>query len=352
MKELIGGLRRDFKNLQKIGFYDDSQARIMRDRAASAIRTVTLDLYNNLNESSKSMSLLKVAIEICGGPVLRSRLEDDMKDLRKGVADEKVTKPINDLIDEEEYQDALGLVIKEIPRHKKNAQLTNFLNSRLKWAVTSIVAPEFKTANELMNNGDWKNAAPKFRWVKAFIMEYTEYFDFNQEALNDILTRLNVMSAEISQGSLDQTDTYLNQLREQAKESYDEQFEEYILLMLIDSTAYANLSTQLNNMKSKNLLKKWGWGLGILIFLIIAAASGGGGSGGSGSDTGSSGTYPSAKATCKQQYDALKSQLDSVEASASAKKSAGDTYGYNALVPQQNQLVSQLNSKAQECNNL
>ena len=52
LKELIDGLRRDFMKFQKIGFYDDSQARIMRDRAASAIRTVTLDLYNNLNESS------------------------------------------------------------------------------------------------------------------------------------------------------------------------------------------------------------------------------------------------------------------------------------------------------------
>lgn len=348
LKKLISGLRRDFKKLKEIGLYDDSQAKTMRDKAANAVRTVTLDLYNNLNESTKSMSLLKVAIEICGTPGLRSRLEDDMKDLRAGVADEKVTKPINDLMEEEKFQEALDLVVQELPKHKKNAQLTNFLHSRVKWAVTGVVAPEFRAANELVDKGNWKDAAPKFRWVKEFIMHYIEYFDFNQEALNDILERLDAMSAQITEGSLEQIDTYRNELREQAKELFDEQFEEFILLMLIDSTAYGNLSAQIPKIKRKNQFKNWAWGIGILIFLIIAGASGDGDSG----DSGSSGSGSSAATQCQKEYDALKSQLDSLESTANARKRAGDTDGYNALVPQQNTLVGQVNAKAQECNNL
>lgn len=358
LKRLINGLRKDFEKLKSVGLYDDSQARAMRDTAATAIRAVTFDLYVNLNESSKSMSLLKVAIEICGTAPLRSKLEDDMKDLKRSIEDDKVTKPINDLMEAEDYQQALELIIPAIPDNADNEKLTEFLRYRVKWAVMGIAMPEYNAANTLTESSNWKQASPKFKWVRDFVMSYISYFNFDQEGLNVILARIDSMSSSIGASTFDQIDTYRKQLIAEAKEAFEDEFEETLLIVLIDCTAYANLAHQIPKIRRKNQFKSWLYsGLGIGIFLIFAAISGSGNNS-STSDSGSSSapssgsTRSDAQAVCTQQYNALKAQVTSIDNTMNAKDRAGDTAGYNALVPQENQLVDQLNAKAHECNAL
>lgn len=345
LKRLIRELRRDFMKLKEVGLYDDSQSKQMRDKAAESIRTVTLDLYNNLNESRKSMSLLKVAIDICGTPGTRAKLMKDMDDLRSNISNERVSKPINQLVDDEKYEDALAMVEDEMPKHETNSDLQTYFHNRIKTCVTSIAARDMKAANELTDKGKFADAAPIFAKVRDLILKYIEYFNIDQDALQNLISDLELMSADLKNADLEKIDEYRNDIKAKAKEIFEDQFEEYILIMLVDASIYANLSTQVGSIRRKAAWKNWAWGIAIAIFLLIAGSSGSSDSSNTSSDSGSS---SSAFSVCKGEYDSLKSQLEAVE----AQMDSSDPDSYNAMVPRQNELVGQLNAKRDECNSL
>ena len=182
IKSLVRGLQKNFDKLQELGFRDDSSTTTMRDKAAMAIRHVYVDLYNNLNESSKSLSLLKVALEICGSPATASRLKQDMQDLKNKIVTEKVAKPINELIDAEKYLYALDLIATERPKYTSNQDLQNYFDNRTKLCVTAKAGVLLAEAKKLFNDGEHSQAKPKFDDIKDFILKYISYFNLSQKA--------------------------------------------------------------------------------------------------------------------------------------------------------------------------
>lgn len=95
--------------------------------------------------------------------------------------------------------------------------------------------------------------------------------------------------------------------------------------------------------------------VGIIVLLMILSSSGSSssttaparnsGSGSSAQSTSLKATYDS----CIANYNDLESALTTVESQMATYDRNGDTSSYNALVPQQNLLVNQANSKNDEC---
>lgn len=54
IKTLVFIVQQELNQLIDIGLYNDSQTKIMRDRAANSLRTIVLDIHNNLDELEKS----------------------------------------------------------------------------------------------------------------------------------------------------------------------------------------------------------------------------------------------------------------------------------------------------------
>jgi hypothetical protein len=88
IKELVASVSQELNKLIDLGLYDDSQTKIMRDRAANALRSIVLDLHNNLSELEKSEGLLQVAIKLAGTESLKNKLQGELEQIQKNVKDD------------------------------------------------------------------------------------------------------------------------------------------------------------------------------------------------------------------------------------------------------------------------
>ena len=88
IKGLVATVQQELNRLIDLGLYEDSQTKIMRDRAANALRTIVLDLHNNLSELSKSEGLLEVAIKLAGTESLKNKLRGELEQIQKNVKDD------------------------------------------------------------------------------------------------------------------------------------------------------------------------------------------------------------------------------------------------------------------------
>jgi hypothetical protein len=88
IKKLIATVQEELNKLIDLGLYEDSQTKIMRDRSANALRSIVLDLHNNLSEFQKSHGLLEVAIKLAGTESLKNKLNDELEQVKKSIKDD------------------------------------------------------------------------------------------------------------------------------------------------------------------------------------------------------------------------------------------------------------------------
>jgi len=88
IRNAVGDIQAEMNKLIDLGLYDDSQTKIMRDRAANALRAIVLDLHNNLSELEKSAKLLEVAIGIAGTDSLKNKLTSELEQINKNLTDD------------------------------------------------------------------------------------------------------------------------------------------------------------------------------------------------------------------------------------------------------------------------
>jgi len=85
IKKLIESIKTELNVLIDLGLFDDSQTQIMRDRAASALRIISLDLYNNLDQVEIAEKLLEISIELCGSESKKGNLLADSDQISKNL---------------------------------------------------------------------------------------------------------------------------------------------------------------------------------------------------------------------------------------------------------------------------
>ena len=266
LKNLVIILRDNFRKLKEVGYYSDSQSKAMRDKAAEALRTVYLDLYNNLKEASKSLAITKIALEIVGTEGLKTRLQEDLDDLTRNIKNDKVVKPINNLLEAEDWKGAFALIEKEKKRYKSDKELQKALDNRTKWGIAGYVSGDFVVAKKLYDRKRYSDAAPIFKDNVNFILDYLGDFDFNQELVRQVLNEANRLSSNITKANAEQVDNYRDKIVQDAKNSFGDKWENTVLVLLIDSCIFANLSVQIPKIRAKVRAKRIihnlvGWGI-------------------------------------------------------------------------------------------
>jgi hypothetical protein len=88
IKRLVSKIQLELNKLIDLGLYDDSQTKIMRDRSANAIRSIVLDLHNNLSEFEKSSGLLEIAIKLAGTESLKNKLQGELELIKNSIKDD------------------------------------------------------------------------------------------------------------------------------------------------------------------------------------------------------------------------------------------------------------------------
>lgn len=355
IKRLVRILQDSFQEIKDLGLYDDSHVKVMRDKAAEAISAVSVDLYNNLGEVTKSSALDKIALSFASGPAVISRINKDITITQQTLSREKIIKPINELIEGEEFEQAIELIINSQQAHTDNRDLQDFLATRLKWCITGIAVSQFNEGEKLYNDKKYNEAKELLVANVEFILSYLEDTDISREYVENILTEINKLTDAIGteQTAGQSLEALRNNVIDQSEEHFKDKFEKNILITIADSAIYANFAEKLPAIKRKKTIKQWAWYIiiGIIILISYGSSSGDSSTDSTGSSSSSSSSN-SAWQTCSNEYDSLKSQLDSTNSSMDSYKSAGNTEAFNNLVSQQNSLVEQVNSKATECNNL
>ncbi len=84
----VASVQEELNKLIDLGLYEDSQTKIMRDRAANALRSIVIDLHNNLSELEKSKKLLEIAVSIAGTDSLKNKLKTELEQIEKNVNDD------------------------------------------------------------------------------------------------------------------------------------------------------------------------------------------------------------------------------------------------------------------------
>jgi len=362
IKRLVKRLQDSFQEIKDLGLFEDSQVKVMRDKAAEAINIVAVDIFNNLDEKTKASALVKVAQSLATGPAVLSRIDKNVKIMRDVSSQEKILKPINELIEAEDYESALEEIREALVQHKRDKDTQAFLIRTQKMCIAVIAMNQYNAGKALMDKNNYSQAKVLLSTNVEFILDYIN----NESGINEEnATHLSAVLSEINRLSFllgkdkdagNNIDNYRNGIVQQAKIGMDDEYDQTIFIYLIDSQILANLAQKLPELKRNKTLKSVvGWVVTIGIFLAISAASSNNNStnGNTGSTSGSSSSSTSsAWATCNSEYNSLNSQLSSVQSEMDSDKSAGNTDAYNALVPQQNSLVQQVNNKATECNNL
>ena len=359
LRGLVTTLRNIFEKLKDLGYYNDSQSKTMRDKAAEGMRAVALDLYNNLNEAAKSGGIIKIAIEICGTSALKARLEDDLADLRKNVSQDKIVKPINELLEAEDYEGALQLIGEAQEQHRSDKELQEYLALRLKWAVAAIAADQFKRGKELYDKNHFNQAKTLLVSTVEFIQSYLGDTNISEDYVNNVLSEIDRLISLLGkdQTSGQAVDNLRNGVVEQAEKHFKDQFEAGILIFLIDSAIYANLAEKVPELKRKKTIKSlitWAIIIGVLIAIGAANSnnnsSNSGGSANGNTTTNSGSGQSAAQQQACAQASSLKSQIDQINSEMNTYQSEGDSTDYNNLVPQQNSLVNQYNALVPQCN--
>ncbi len=279
IKDSISHIQIELNKLIDLGLFEDSQTRIMRDRAANAIRTVVLDLHNNLSETSKATALLNIAHKIAGTTGLATKIKQEITILEEDKKNVDILKPISDLLKAEQYERAWELIKTERQKHKNNPDLQEFYKTQAKLCVSVLAMQKAKRAHDYFGNKQEDSAKLLFIDAGRLIYENIELFSFDKAAIDRIIAEVKANVAKATTQNLTQFDDYRSSFIKVAKENFEGQFEETILVTLVDSFLFAGLADFMKKTRAKmevvtalnvlGWLTIWIYGLG-LIFWIAA----------------------------------------------------------------------------------
>ncbi len=265
-------------NVMQLPVYDnDSQTKIMRDRAADALKVIVLDLHNNLDETEKAISLLHIALKFVGTSGLETKLKYEINLLEGIKNNQEIIKPVLELIAKEKHEEAWEQIKIDIVKHAENNELVEFYKKESRTCITSIAIEKFKLARDYFDKGRFELAKPLFEFTAKIIYDNIDLFDFNKERIDEILTDIKESLAKLNKKNIDQFDEYRSSFVKIAKEKFEGKYEEMVLIMLLDSHMFDILGDFLSKFKKRsdvsNILQVLGWitvwfyGVGFIFFI-------------------------------------------------------------------------------------
>lgn len=100
LKENVAILQKGCNKLVELGLFDDSEAKIVRERAADVLRSISVELHNDpLNETAASLGLAKIALQISGTEGSKNKIQEDLNQIQKNIDYKNNEDKIQKIID-------------------------------------------------------------------------------------------------------------------------------------------------------------------------------------------------------------------------------------------------------------
>jgi hypothetical protein len=275
IKQCIAGIQNGSNKLIDLGLYDDSQSKTIRDRAAAAIRSVVLDIHNNLNDVPKAEQLLKIAMEFVGTSGMKHKLQQDLDTFESNRREAAKIQPILNLIQSKNYLEAITLIESTKELHKNDTDLLTVLDSKKKEAVTLYATNVFLEARKLMDSERYDGASPLFKQSAAIVYDHIEIFDVNREVVDSWLQTIKGNVGILTTDNAKDVDEIQNGMIKKIDEVFDGRMEQLAIKVLINSYYYAGLIQFIKRKKSSNTSERIiGWAVTIGIIWLIGAIFG------------------------------------------------------------------------------
>jgi hypothetical protein len=272
IKSCITVIEESSEKLNKLSLYESSQAKIMRDRAVQAIRSISIDIHNNLGEVPKAEELLKIAQKFVGTAGMGKTLEQDLDTFNNNKAFNALIDPIDKLIQETKFTDALALIDKEISNHWHMPDIAEALFGRKKRCITDNSITLFLKAKEQYDAKNYDGAILNFTKTIESIYNYLESFDVNVETVNQWLEMIRNSTSTLTAENAHDLDLLVNEMKEIIDNKLKGTYDQYAIKVLIDSHVYRDIARILKKKMNDNAISTViGW---VVIMVIYAMISG------------------------------------------------------------------------------
>jgi len=269
IKKHIGKIQECCNKLIDLGLYDDSQSKTIRDRAATAIRSIVLDIHNNLDDMPKAEQLLKIAMQFVGTSGMKNKLKQDLDQFEENKKFLSTTAPIIALINEKKYAEAMVLIDKE-KENNNDPEFCKAMDAKKKEAVTFLGITEFLAARKEFDAKNWDKAIPAFESVASVVYDNLDLFDVNRDVIDSWLETIKSNVKILTADNADQVDGVHNKMKKQIDEAFEERLEQVAIKVLIDSYYYVGM---IKVIKEKGGGSGWSgsWLWWIIGFLIMSS---------------------------------------------------------------------------------
>jgi hypothetical protein len=270
----IKKIQEQFNKLVDFGLFEDSETKIIRDKAAEAIRNIVLDIHNNLGETEKAISLINVALTIAGTKPMEGKLKEDLSVLRDVLDQKVILAPIDGLVEKENYKEAIDLIEKNQLRFKKDKNLSTYLEDRLQSAVAIYAIKTSKAGWDAFNVKNWALAESNFLEARKIVDKYIDKYNFDKEGLDNYLSNINTRLSLVNANNISLIDTISEEVRKTSKEVFPDKWEGLIIISLVDSIImpvgikFIRKAQSASTFYTLGWLTIWFYGIGIIFFII------------------------------------------------------------------------------------
>ncbi|MEI6479092.1 MAG: hypothetical protein WCO18_02245 [bacterium] len=231
----IEKIKEQFGKLADYDLYDDSETKVLRDRASAAIRGIVLDIHNQLGETERGIGLLEIALDIAGTKAQINKIKEDLSVLHDVLKQGEILSPIDKLIEKEKFGEAIDLVKSKKQEFSKDKNLTTYLDDKLKAVVALFVMKLDREGWDAFNAKNWAKSSSKFKEIEGVLSDYIEIFNFNKKGLEDYLGNISIRVAGLTVQSVGVIDDIVKEVRDSAKENFSDTWEQFVLIGLADS---------------------------------------------------------------------------------------------------------------------
>lgn len=275
VKKFVGDLKTELNKLIELGLYDDSKTKVMRDRAADALRSIVLDIHNNLDDLPTAEQLLKIALQFVGTAGMKQKLEQDLDTFENNKKFTAAIAPILELMQEKKFTEAIALIEKMKIERKDEADFVQAMDVKKKEAVTLLALVEFADGKKFFDENKFDEAAPKLQKAASTIYDHIDIFDVNKEVIDSWLDTIKHNVRILTSDNVKEIDEIHNKMLTQVDDAFENRYEQIAVKLLINSYYYIGLGEVIKKKKTSNLFQGvMGWIIWIAIILIIGAIFG------------------------------------------------------------------------------
>lgn len=274
IKQHIGKIQEGCNKLIELGLYDDSQSKTIRDRAAAAIRSIVIDIHNNLDDLPKAEQLLKIAMQFVGTSGMENKLKQDLDQFAQNKKFTGTLEPIMALVNDKKYPEAIALIDKE-KENNKEADFQKAMDLKKKDAVTLYAVMVFLEGKTAMEAKEWDKAVPLYEKAAGLIYENIDLFDVNKEVIDSWLDTIKSNVKILTKDNADQIDEIHGKMLKQIDDAFADKHEQIAIKVLINGYYHVGIVKVLKE-KSGGWGGGWNWLWWILAIIIIRAIFSGG----------------------------------------------------------------------------